>query len=107
MKYLATSMLMGLFWCVESEKVWERAEEFIPERFDLESPVPNESNTDYRHVSCWNFPVALTYANFLWQYSIFHLKYPLVVTDEWWHLAITYADLPPFRLILSFQVYTI
>lgn len=30
-------------------KVWEQAEEFIPERFDLEGPVPNESNTDFRY----------------------------------------------------------
>lgn len=29
-------------------KVWERAEEFLPERFDLEEPVPNETNTDFR-----------------------------------------------------------
>lgn len=34
-----------------SLQVWERAEEFIPERFDLEGPVPNESNTDYRQVT--------------------------------------------------------
>lgn len=30
-------------------QVWDRAEEFIPERFDLDGPVPNESNTDYRY----------------------------------------------------------
>jgi hypothetical protein len=31
-----------------STKVWDKADEFIPERFDLEGPVPNESNTDFR-----------------------------------------------------------
>lgn len=31
-------------------KVWDRAEEFVPERFDLEGPVPNETNTDFRFV---------------------------------------------------------
>uniref|UniRef100_A0A2P2LGM3 Uncharacterized protein n=1 Tax=Rhizophora mucronata TaxID=61149 RepID=A0A2P2LGM3_RHIMU len=31
-------------------KVWERAEEFLPERFDLEGPVPNETNTDFRYL---------------------------------------------------------
>ncbi|KAJ8570658.1 hypothetical protein K7X08_037630 [Anisodus acutangulus] len=31
-------------------KVWERAEEFDPERFDLEGPVPNETNTDFRFI---------------------------------------------------------
>jgi len=35
---------------VPSTKVWDRADEFIPERFDLEGPVPNESNTDYRFI---------------------------------------------------------
>ncbi|KAG9156147.1 hypothetical protein Leryth_015555 [Lithospermum erythrorhizon] len=27
--------------------VWERAEEFDPERFDLEGALPNETNTDF------------------------------------------------------------
>jgi hypothetical protein len=40
---------------VPSTKVWDRADEFIPERFDLEGPVPNESNTDYR--SEYNFAI--------------------------------------------------
>lgn len=31
-------------------KVWERAEEFVPERFGLDGPVPNESNTDFRYL---------------------------------------------------------
>lgn len=31
-------------------KVWEKAEEFSPERFDMEGPVPNETNTDFRYV---------------------------------------------------------
>ncbi|XP_057983048.1 carotene epsilon-monooxygenase, chloroplastic isoform X4 [Malania oleifera] len=31
-------------------KVWERAEEFVPERFELEGPVPNETNTDFRFI---------------------------------------------------------
>ncbi|XP_077226128.1 cytochrome P450 superfamily protein isoform X1 [Tasmannia lanceolata] len=33
-----------------SSQVWERAEEFVPERFDLEGPVPNETNTDFRFI---------------------------------------------------------
>lgn len=32
-------------------KVWENADDFIPERFDLDGPVPNETNTDYRYVN--------------------------------------------------------
>lgn len=31
-------------------KVWERAEDFLPERFNLEGPVPNETNTDFRFI---------------------------------------------------------
>ncbi|CAI5969236.1 unnamed protein product [Closterium sp. NIES-65] len=31
-------------------EVWERADEFMPERFDLDAPVPNEVNTDYRYI---------------------------------------------------------
>ncbi|WVZ57532.1 hypothetical protein U9M48_007907 [Paspalum notatum var. saurae] len=33
-----------------SPEVWDRADEFVPERFDLEGPVPNESNTDFRFI---------------------------------------------------------
>lgn len=29
--------------------MWERAEEFVPERFSLDGPVPNETNTDFRY----------------------------------------------------------
>ena len=46
---------------VSSTKVWDRADEFVPERFDLEGPVPNESNTDFRSeynlVICCFYPV--------------------------------------------------
>lgn len=28
--------------------VWDSPDEFQPERFDLDGPVPNEQNTDYR-----------------------------------------------------------
>lgn len=29
-------------------KVWEKAEEFLPERFDIEGAIPNETNTDFK-----------------------------------------------------------
>ena len=33
-----------------SPEVWERPEEFLPERFPLDEPVPNEVTTDYRYI---------------------------------------------------------
>lgn len=30
--------------------VWDDPEEFQPERFPLDGPVPNEQNTDYRYI---------------------------------------------------------
>jgi hypothetical protein len=29
-------------------QVWENPEAFMPERFPLDQPMPNEQNTDYR-----------------------------------------------------------
>lgn len=43
--YLVINFLLVCF------KVWERADEFVPERFDLDGPVPNETNTDYRYMN--------------------------------------------------------
>ncbi|KAG7027233.1 Carotene epsilon-monooxygenase, chloroplastic, partial [Cucurbita argyrosperma subsp. argyrosperma] len=42
-------IMISVYNIHRSSQVWERAEEFIPERFDLEGPVPNESNTDFRY----------------------------------------------------------
>lgn len=30
--------------------VWERPDDFEPERFPLDGPVPNEQNTDYKYI---------------------------------------------------------
>jgi hypothetical protein len=30
--------------------VWDRPDEFEPERFPLDGPVPSEQNTDYRYI---------------------------------------------------------
>ena len=30
--------------------VWDRADEFLPERFALDAPVPTEQNTDYKYI---------------------------------------------------------
>ncbi|CAI5463164.1 unnamed protein product [Closterium sp. Yama58-4] len=43
-------MMISVYNIHHSPQVWERAEEFMPERFDLEAPVPNEVNTDYRYI---------------------------------------------------------
>ncbi|XP_050228809.1 carotene epsilon-monooxygenase, chloroplastic isoform X2 [Mercurialis annua] len=43
-------IMISVYNIHRSSKVWERAEEFVPERFDLEGPVPNETNTDFRFI---------------------------------------------------------
>ncbi|KAF3441772.1 hypothetical protein FNV43_RR15687 [Rhamnella rubrinervis] len=43
-------IMISVYNIHHSSKVWERAEEFVPERFDLEGPVPNETNTDFRYI---------------------------------------------------------
>nr|AID51468.1 epsilon-ring carotene hydroxylase [Cucumis melo var. makuwa] len=43
-------IMISVYNIHRSLQVWEQAEEFIPERFDLEGPVPNESNTDFRFI---------------------------------------------------------
>ncbi|KAF9599038.1 hypothetical protein IFM89_033383 [Coptis chinensis] len=43
-------IMISVYNIHRSSQVWERAEEFVPERFDLEAPVPNETNTDFRYI---------------------------------------------------------
>ncbi|XAR54734.1 Carotene epsilon-monooxygenase [Bertholletia excelsa] len=43
-------IMISVYNIHHSSQVWERAEEFVPERFDLDGPVPNESNTDFRFI---------------------------------------------------------
>jgi len=33
-----------------SSEVWEKAEEFLPERFDIDGAIPNETNTDFKFI---------------------------------------------------------
>jgi carotene epsilon-monooxygenase len=33
-----------------SPAVWDQPEAFLPERFALDAPVPNEQNTDYKYI---------------------------------------------------------
>ena len=30
--------------------VWDRPDEFLPERFPMDGPTPNEQNTDYKYI---------------------------------------------------------
>lgn len=41
-------VMISVYNIHHSPQVWDRAEEFLPERFDLDGPVPNEANTDYK-----------------------------------------------------------
>ncbi|PAN48629.1 hypothetical protein PAHAL_9G396300 [Panicum hallii] len=43
-------IMISVYNIHRSPEVWDRADEFVPERFDLEGPIPNESNTDFRFV---------------------------------------------------------
>lgn len=43
-------IMISVYNIHHSSKVWDRAEEFVPERFDMEGPVPNETNTDFRFI---------------------------------------------------------
>ncbi|AES60693.1 putative carotene epsilon-monooxygenase [Medicago truncatula] len=43
-------IMISVYNIHHSSKVWDRAEEFLPERFDLDGPVPNETNTDFRFI---------------------------------------------------------
>lgn len=43
-------IMISVYNIHHSSQVWERAEEFLPERFDLEGPMPNETNTDFRFI---------------------------------------------------------
>lgn len=40
--------LVPPMYCHRVVQVWDDAEEFSPERFPLDQPVPTEQNTDYR-----------------------------------------------------------
>ncbi|PKA48050.1 Carotene epsilon-monooxygenase, chloroplastic [Apostasia shenzhenica] len=43
-------IMISVYNIHRSPQVWERADEFVPERFDLEGPIPNETNTDFRFI---------------------------------------------------------
>lgn len=43
-------VMISVYNIHHSEAVWEKPEEFIPERFPLDGPVPNEQNTDFKYI---------------------------------------------------------
>lgn len=43
-------MMISVYNIHHSPAVWDDAEAFIPERFPLDAPVPNEQNTDFRYI---------------------------------------------------------
>ncbi|KAJ1377329.1 Cytochrome P450, partial [Sesbania bispinosa] len=43
-------IMISVYNIHHSSEVWDRAEEFVPERFDLDGPMPNETNTDFRFI---------------------------------------------------------
>lgn len=43
-------IMISVYNIHHSPQVWDRADEFVPERFDLEGAAPNEANTDFRFI---------------------------------------------------------
>ena len=43
-------IIISVYNIHHSPAVWDRAEEFLPERFPLDEPIPNETNTDYKYI---------------------------------------------------------
>ncbi|KAK6147100.1 hypothetical protein DH2020_018012 [Rehmannia glutinosa] len=43
-------IMISVYNIHHSAQVWERADDFVPERFNLDSPIPNETNTDFRFI---------------------------------------------------------
>ncbi|CAH9117735.1 unnamed protein product [Cuscuta europaea] len=43
-------IMISVYNIHHSTMVWERAEDFLPERFGIEDPMPNETNTDFRFI---------------------------------------------------------
>merc|ERR1712078_583646 len=43
-------ILLSIYNLHRNPDVWEDPDAFKPERFDLDGPVPNEINTDYKYV---------------------------------------------------------
>lgn len=43
-------VMISVYNIHHSPAVWEDPEAFRPERFDLDGPVPNEQNTDYKYI---------------------------------------------------------
>lgn len=42
-------VMISVYNIHHSPQVWDNAEEFVPERFDVDGPVPNETNTDFKY----------------------------------------------------------
>eukprot|EP00899_Mesostigma_viride_P018511 jgi/Mesvir1/26661/Mv20448-RA.3 len=43
-------IMIAIYNVHHNPDVWENAEEFVPERFPLDQPVPNETNTDFKYI---------------------------------------------------------
>ena len=43
-------IIISVYNIHHSPAVWERPDDFWPERFALDAPIPNESNTDYAYI---------------------------------------------------------
>ena len=44
-------MIVSVYNIHRNPDVWDDPDDFIPERFPLDGPVPNEQNTDFRYTT--------------------------------------------------------
>lgn len=43
-------ILISVYNIHRSPSVWDRPDDFLPERFPVEDPIPNEANTDFKYI---------------------------------------------------------
>lgn len=70
-------VMISVYNIHHSPAVWDDAEAFRPERFSLDTPTPNEQNTDYRYIaltlSLTSLAVGIYISCLSYQYCIYHI----------------------------------
>ncbi|KAH7512052.1 hypothetical protein FEM48_Zijuj12G0049500 [Ziziphus jujuba var. spinosa] len=92
-------IMISVYNIHDSSKVWERAEEFVPERFDLEGPIPNETNTDFSNLSAVgsshsveDHANALAVSLLCWNLLLLSPSFSSALTSSWFLIRISEHD---------------